>query len=230
MICPKCKKKYNYVINSKFFEEFNYLERERKCKTTDCFNKFITYEHISPGNTKIPELKFPNVKTITRKKEARTKWQDYRFLLYAGFLIVNVFKEVEKFLKQNKLREKFDEQIIRIGEIKSDKAGVISYKLEDDIGRKAYEFQARGIKARTIRDVLKHEAYWKTYKNIFKKDALEEDKDKESRQFPKSIVHKETGIRSEKYNIEFLKNNPAIHEWIDIVGEENFWEIWKKLH
>ena len=230
MICPKCKKKYNYVINSKFFEEFNYLERERKCRTPNCFYKFITYEQISPDNKKVPELKIPNIKTATRKTEARTEWQDFRFLFYAGILVFNAFIQVKKFMEKNKLREKFDENIIRIEEIKTDKSGVISYKLEDDISGKVYEFQARGIKALAIREVLKHKYYWEKYKEIFKKDALPEDKDKESRQFPKSIVHKKTGIRSEKYNIEFLKENPIIQEWIKIVGEKNFWEIWKKLH
>ena len=32
MICPKCKQKTNHVINTKFFDEFNYLERERECR------------------------------------------------------------------------------------------------------------------------------------------------------------------------------------------------------
>ncbi len=66
MICPKCKQKTNHVTNTKFFDEFNYLERERKCRTPNCFNKFITYEQISPGNTKVPELKIPKVKTRKR--------------------------------------------------------------------------------------------------------------------------------------------------------------------
>ena len=59
---------------------------------------------------------------------------------------------------------------------------------------------------------MRQKYYWEKYKEIFKKDALPEDKDKESRQFPKSIVHKKTGIRSEKYNIGFLKENPIIQE------------------
>ena len=48
-------------INS---NSFNYLERERKCRTPNCFNKFITYEQISPDNKKVPELKIPKVKTV----------------------------------------------------------------------------------------------------------------------------------------------------------------------
>ena len=229
MLCPKCKKKYNYVINSKFLEEYNYLERERECR--NCSNKFITYEHISPGNTKIPEFKLPNIKTATRKTEARTEWQDFRFLFYAGILVFNAFIQVKKFMEKNKLSEKFDENIIRIEEIKTDKSGVISYKLEDDISGKVYEFQARGIKALAIREVLKHKYYWEKYKEIFKKDALPEDKDKESKQFPKSIVHKKTGIRSEKYDIEFFKQNPYIDHMIHGVGnEKDFWRIWTNLH
>ena len=143
---------------------------------------------------------------------------------------VNVFRKAIKYLEKNKLREKFDENIIRIQEIKTDKSGVISYKLEDDISGKVYKFKVRGVKAETVRKVLKNEYYWKKYKEIFKKDVLPEDKDKELRQFPKSIVHKKTGIRSEKYNIEFLKQNPLIQDFVDTVGEEQFWIVWKKLH
>jgi|TARA_B100001964_G_scaffold126850_1_gene140295 hypothetical protein len=230
MICPKCKQKTNHVTNSKFFDEFNYLERERKCRTPNCFNKFITYEQISPDNKKVPILKIPDIKTTTRKTESRTEWQDFRFLFYAGILVVNVFRKAIKYLEKNKLREKFDENIIRIQEIKTDKSGVISYKLEDDISGKVYKFKVRGVKAETVRKVLKNEYYWKKYKEIFKKDVLPEDKDKELRQFPKSIVHKKTGIRSEKYNIEFLKQNPLIQDFVDTVGEEQFWIVWKKLH
>ena len=88
MICPKCKQKTNHVTNSKFFDEFNYLERERKCRTPNCFYKFITYEQISPDNKKVPILKIPKVKT--RKREARTEWQEYRFLNYSHILIMNI--------------------------------------------------------------------------------------------------------------------------------------------
>ena len=132
-------------------------------------------------------------------------------------------------MKKNNLEEKFDENIIRILEIKN-KDGVIFYKLEDDINGKVYEFPERGIKSSTIRQVLKSKAYWETFKEIFKKDASEEDKEKENQQFAKSVVHPKTGIRSEKYNLEFFRQNPHINHWINKVGDEAFWKIWIKLH
>ena len=121
MICPKCKQKTNHVTNSKFFDEFNYLERERKCRTPNCFNKFITYEQISPGNTKVPELKIPKVKT--RKREARTDWQEYRFLNYACILTVNIMTECMEYIMKNNLEDKFDKQLVYIKLTKND-AGV----------------------------------------------------------------------------------------------------------
>ena len=101
MICPKCKQKTNHVINTKFFDEFNYLERERECRHPNCFNKFITYEQISPDNKRIPKLKIPEVKI--RKIEARTLWQEHRFLNYASMLIGNVFAVLLDYLKENNL-------------------------------------------------------------------------------------------------------------------------------
>ena len=89
MICPKCNQKTNHVTNTKFFDEFNYLERERECRTPNCFNKFVTYEQISPDNKKIPKLKIPEVKV--RKTESRTQWQEFRFQYYATYLVGNVF-------------------------------------------------------------------------------------------------------------------------------------------
>ena len=61
MICPKCKQKTNHVINTKFFDEFNYLERERECRHPNCFNKFITYEKISPYNKRITDFSLYSV-------------------------------------------------------------------------------------------------------------------------------------------------------------------------
>ena len=117
MICPKCNQKTNHVTNTKFFDEFNYLERERECRTPNCFNKFITYEQISPGNKKIPKLKIPKVKK--RKIEPRTQWQEFRFQYYASYLVGNVFDQLLILLKKNNLEEKFDEQTLGILEIKN---------------------------------------------------------------------------------------------------------------
>ena len=227
MICPKCNQKTNHVTNTKFFDEFNYLERERECRTPNCFNKFITYEQISPGNKKIPKLKIPKVKK--RKIEPRTQWQEFRFQYYASYLVGNVFDQLLILLKENNLEEKFDEQTLGILEIKN-KDGEIYYKLEDDISGEIHEFQIRGLKSKIIRSILNDKEYWEKFKEIFKKDASKEDKTKENQQFLKSIVHPKTGIRSEKYDLEFFKKNPLIDYWSNKVGDKDFWQIWIKLH
>ena len=227
MICPKCKQKTNHVINTKFFDEFNYLERERECRTNNCFNKFITYEQISTNNKKIPKLKIPEVKI--RKIEARTLWQEHRFLNYASMLIGNVFAVLLDYLKENNLEEKFDEQTITILEIKN-KDGEIYYKLEDDIEGKIYEYKKRGLKSNIIRKLLNSKEYWEGFKEIFKKDPSEEDKVKEHQQFQKSIVHPKTGIMSEKYNLDFFKQNEYLAYWCHKVGDKDFWQIWIKLN
>ena len=227
MICPKCNQKTNHVINTKFYDEFNYLERERECRTPNCFNKFITYEQISPDNKKIPKLKIRKVKT--RKVEPRTLWQEHRFLNYASMLIGNVFVVLLEYLKEKNLEEKFDDQIIRIIEIKN-KDGEIYYKLEDDISGKIYEHKKRGLKSDIIRKLINSKEYWEEFKAIFKKDPSEEDKSKELQQFQKSIVHPKTGIMSEKYNLDFLKKNEYLSYWCHRVGDEDFWKIWTKLN
>ena len=133
------------------------------------------------------------------------------------------------FLKDEGLEDKFDEQILRIEEIKSSE-GVIYYKLEDDSNNKVYEFTVRGLKANAIRSLLDNENYWKVYNELFKKDVTEEIKAKEQQQFAKSIVHPKTGIKSDKYDIFFLRQNPIIKEMIDKVGPDDFWVLWTKLH
>ena len=116
-------------------------------------------------------------------------------------LIGNVFAVLLEYLKENNLEEKFDDQIIRILEIKN-KDGVIYYKLEDDINRKIYEYEKRRLKSDIIRKLLNSKEYWEGFKEIFKKEPSEEDKTKELQQFQKSIVHPKTGIMSEKYNLD----------------------------
>ena len=67
-------------------------------------------------------------------------------------------------------------------------------------------------------------------KEIFKKDPSEEDKVKEHQQFQKSIVHPKTGIMSEKYNLDFFKQNEYLAYWCHKVGDKDFWQIWIKLN
>ena len=231
MICPECNKTCNHVIDTKY--HLNILAKARQCRNVHCNHVFITQEHIKPIKpSDIEKLEFENqkIKKSKRKIEARTEWQEFRFLFYAGYLIYYVYYEVIKFLSDYNLDEKFDEQKIRIEEIKS-MGKVINYKLENDMTGEIYEFTARGLKAHTIREVLKKKIYWENFKKIFKKDASEEDKAKEYIQFAKSIVHKKTGIRSEKYDIEFFKQNPYIAHMIHGVGnEKDFWRIWTNLH
>ena len=230
MICPKCKQKTNHVIDTKYHA--NILAKARQCRNVNCNHVFVTEERvipIKPSDREKLEFETQKVKKNKRKIEARTEWQEFRFLFYAGLLIEKVFYQVVSFLKEHNLEEKFDEQIIRIEEIKST-GGTIAYKLEDDMNGKVYEFQVRGIKSATIREVLKSKFYWKKFNEIFKKDASEEDKAKEHQQFAKSIVHKKTGIRSEKYNLEFFQQNPYIANMMHKVGNEDFWQIWTKLH
>ena len=229
MICPKCKQKTNHVINSKFFDEFNYLERERKCRTPNCFYKFITYEQISPDNKKVPILKIPKVKT--RKREASTEWLEHRFINYASYLIGNVFDQLLKCLKENNLEEKFDNQTITILEIKN-KDGRIYYKLKDVDSEEIHEFeQSKGFKSAVIRSIINDKKYWGKFKEIFNRDATKEDKAKELEQFQKSVVHPKTGIMSEKYNLDFFKeNNQHIAYWCHKVGDDDFWKIWLKLN
>tara|TARA_B100001540_G_scaffold62593_1_gene56327 strand:+ start:263 stop:946 length:684 start_codon:yes stop_codon:yes gene_type:complete len=227
MICPKCKQKTNHVINTKFFDEFNYLERERECRTHNCFNKFITYEQISPDNKKIPKLKIPKVKI--RKTEARTEWKEYRFLNYACMLIVNIMHEFMEYIKKNDLEDKFDQQLIYIKLTKND-AGVIFLELEDETNEVTHKHKCKSSKSNTIKELLMSKTYWNEFRRIFKREASKEDKIKEEENLAKSIIHPESGIKSEKYNLEFFRRNPYIADWIDKIGEKDFWQIWTKLH
>ena len=43
-------------------------------------------------------------------------------------------------------------------------------------------------------------------------------------------MHPKTGIKSDKYDIFFLRQNPIIKEMIDKVGPDDFWVLWTKLH
>ena len=227
MICPKCKQKTNHVTNSKFFDEFNYLERERKCRTPNCFYKFITYEQISPDNKKVPILKIPKVKT--RKREARTEWQEYRFLNYSHILIMNIMTEFMEYIIKNNLEDKFDHRLLHMKLVKN-KAGIIFLELEDDTNQVIHKHKCKSSKSNAIKELLKSKIYWDEFRKIFQKEASKEDKAKEEQQLAKSIIHPKTGIKSEKYNLEFFRRNPYIHKWIDRVGEEDFWQFWTTLH
>lgn len=224
--CPKCRSTANHVIDTHYKE--NMVIKTRQCRVLNCNHKFLV--ELEP--TDIDKEKIKNILKSgakVRKTEKRTDWQNFRFLTYAGVLLELIYFEVILFLKEKKLEEKFDEQILRIEEIKSS-SGVISYKLEDDYNNEVYEFTARGLKANAIKYLLDNEYYWEVYKKIFNKEATDEVKAKEQQQFAKSIVHPKTGIKSDKYDIVFLSQNPNIKEMINKVGPDDFWKLWSKLH
>ena len=224
--CPKCGSTANHVIDTNYSDIK--IIKTKQCRTLHCGHKF--FEDAEPTELdKVKINKSLDKSKKIRKTEKRTDWQDFRFLAYAGTLIESIYYQVILFLKDEGLEDKFDEQILRIEEIKSSQ-GVIYYKLEDDSNSKVYEFTVRGLKANAIRTLLDNENYWKVYNELFKKDVTEEIKAKEQQQFAKSIVHPKTGIKSDKYDIFFLRQNPIIKEMIDKVGPDDFWVLWTKLH
>ena len=83
--------------------------------------------------------------------------------------------------------------------------------------------------AHSIRKVLKHSDYWKNRKLYLNKknDPSEQEKIDEERQFIKSLNHKKTGIRSSKYNLQFLKQDDILKDDFISRDEEKFWFIWK---
>jgi len=234
MFCPKCEKQNNKEINIKFIKDIKSFEREREC---ECGNKFITYEHNSPDGTKLSELRFKYIKNITRKTPVRTLWQDWRFLCYAKYFFRNVFyHELIRFAKKHNLEQEVKNGIVGVENIKSNKSGIIWYQLKDSKSKKVYKHKARGIKIRTIKQVLEHKDYWEARKYFFpKKKVSDIDKEDEAKKFRNSIVHKKTGIRAKKYNIDFFRKEPELAHAIDKVqgvdkGISFFWEIWKQIH
>ena len=231
MICPKCKHEFTRIIDSQY--HLDGMSIARKCRNVLCGHTFSDYGPIIKNNlseiTK-KELEIKNLRKNNRKVEARTEWQDFRFLIYAGYLIGNVYFQIKRYLQEEDLVEEFVDHIIRIEEIKST-GKVIKYKLQNDSNGEIIEFTIRGLKAHTIRMLMDNDFYWENFKRIFKREATKEDKAKEYLQFAKSLVHKKTGIRSEKYNLEFFKKNPYIFQLMHTVGnEKEFWRIWTNLH
>ena len=82
---------------------------------------------------------------------------------------------------------------------------------------------------RSIRKVLAHPDYWTNRKLHLNKqdDPSEQEKKDEERQFVKSLNHKETGIRTSKYNLQFLKQDDLLKDYFISRGEEEFWFMWK---
>ena len=229
MICPRCKKQNNKELSIDFISNINSFKRKRECQ---CGNKFITYEHVAPDNTIIDKINHKYVTSYTRKTPMRTLWQDWRFLNYARFLYLNLFRQLDKFLEKQNLQKKFDDEIIIYENIKSNIGGKIWYRLKDVKSKKIYEFQAKDLKMRSIREVLKNKEYWEYRKRYLKKEhpTTEQEKKDEARQFIKSLSHKKTGIRAKKYNMEFFKQDVVLSKMMIGQNWSHFWQLWKNLH
>ena len=57
--------------------------------------------------------------------------------------------------------------------------------------------------------------------------VVEQEKKDEERQFVSSLNHKKNGIRSNKYNLQFLKQDDLIKDRFISRDEEKFWFLWK---
>ena len=137
--------------------------------------------------------------------------------------------EFMEFIIQSNLEDKFDQGLVHMKLMKN-KAGIIFLELVDDTNQVIHKHKCKSSKSNTIKELLKSKIYWDEFRKIFKKEASKEDKAKEEQQLAKSIIHPKTGIKSEKYNLEFFRRNPHINKWIDRVGEEDFWQVWTTLH
>ena len=228
MICPKCKKQNNKEINIEFITKFKYLVRKRKCV---CGHTFTTFEFNTPiEDLPINKVNYKFFETKVRKTPMRTRWQDWRFLCYARFLFLNAQEEVTKFLKKENLIKK-ENLLHKIKndfeiDIKSNVRGKILYQIKDIKSKKVYEF-TKDIKMRSIREVLKYKQYWENRSRYLHKEyPSEQEKKDEERQFIKSLSHKENGIRAEKYNIDFFREDSILSKFIK-KDKASFWELWK---
>ena len=232
MICPKCEKQTNYVLSTTHIKKINSLERERKCK---CGHEFITYELVPDQNVKISQLQIGSiVGKKARKIPKRTLWQDWRFGCYATRRMFNCFASVTSELEKKGLSTlKFFEESLEIVNIEN-VSGKIHYTLKDKQSGKNYKIKAEK-KIDTIREILKDKYYWETRSNIFKNTSVKdmENRDKvrkEARQFMKSLTHKKTGIRAEKYNYNYFYNNLPETSFFFKKDEEKdrkmVWDFW----
>lgn len=235
MICPKCKKKNNKKeISKDFIIEINSFKRVRRC---ECGEEFTTFEIISELPIGNLDFKFSSISK--RKESKRTAWQDWRFLCYAREHYFNVVLEVNKILKkinlEKKLKDgilekKFKDGILEVKKVESNKRGKIIYYFKDKENNKEYVSLASNIKIRSVRRLLKRPEYWenrKLYSN--NKNLSEIKREDEERQFLKSLNHKKTGIRSSKYNLEFLKRDSFLKDKYISPNEKEFWFLWKNI-
>jgi hypothetical protein len=213
MICPKCKKQSSIELNVSFNSKKNSLERIRKCCDTNCSYEFLTSEKI------IKE----------RKKEKRTWWLEFKIECYIQQLFINIFNSLQNYLQKNNLESAFKKSNALVYDIYSNKQGNIEVKIMG-LNKKEYSFTLRGLKALTIRQILKDKNYWKMYEYIYKKEPSDELKLKEENQFAKSIIHKDYGIKSKKFDINFYRKNKYFSHVFKNMPDKILMQIINKLH
>jgi len=240
MICPNCKKQNNTKeVSIDFISEINSFKRTRKC---DCGNKFVTFEVASDQLINELNFKFPSV--TKRKVSKKTAWQDWRFLCYVREHYATVVFEIRKILKKKDLEKnykkvilgaknlvkKYEEGILEVN-VKTNSRGKICYQFKDIKTNKEFEVLGSNIKIRSIRKVLKNPKYWENRKLHFniQGDPTEQEKEHEETQFIKSLNHKKTGIRSNKYNLHFFKRDNYFYDRYIGPDEKNFWFNWKNM-
>lgn len=213
MHCPKCNSETKEV-SVNFNKKQNITERKRKCIKSNCQNIFSTIEKISKQ----------------RKTELRTYWLEFKIECYVEQLVTNIWKEIFNYLEKHKLVDRFlKEKKINIDNISSNKKGNIEVTFVGFEDKKK-TIILRGLKALTIRQLLKDQNYWRAYSYIFQKEPTNEIKANELNQFAKSIIHPKYGIKSGKYGQEFFKRNKLIKKLSSNNPEIFFKHFLNKLH
>ena len=213
MICPKCKKNNSIELSVNFNSKKNLQERIRKCSDSNCSYVFNTSEKIIKK----------------RKKENRTKWLEFKIECYIQQLFINIFNKLQIYLQKNNLENAFKKYSAHVYDIYSNKRGNIEVKIVG-LNKKNYSFTLRGLKALTIRQILRDKNYWKMYELIHKKEPSNELKLKEENQFAKSIIHKDYGIKSKKFDINFYRKNEYFSHVFKNMPDTILMQIINKLH
>ncbi len=212
MNCPKCNNKNCKEVSTKLIKKSNSFERKRKCINSKCSHEFSTIEKI----------------VKKRKTEPRTQWLEFKIECYAVELVFSMWRKIREYLEQNNLKEKFEKKIIGITDISANKSGNLEVTFFG-IKKTNEILTLRGLKAETIRRLLKDPLYWRAYTLFFKKEPSNEVKANEEIQFAKSIIHPKYGIKSGKYDVNFFKKNEQLRTLMEN-DPERFMYIFNKLH
>lgn len=213
MLCPKCKS-LSKEITSTFLKKNNYIERNRKCSNSLCGNIFTTFEKIN-----------------LRKIEPRTLWKEHRFKWYSDYIMRAIVQECYKLNKEkNNIANFIDNPGIWGFKFNSGRDGVLNIQILNIKTQKTYFKNLKGLKSAVVRKILNEKDYWVKYKELFNKEVSSDIKKKEKDQFLKSINHKNSGIRSEKYNLEFIKSIPSFKRIYKSRGKDQTLKYWKSIH